>query len=198
MTNKTIKHLNEKAIESLTKYFNQCWRTGKLPKQWKQAKTILIPKPGKPPGIENLRPISLTSCMGKTLEHILMHRWQRYLEEEQLYPDTLIGFRNKLSMQDVMLQFKAEIIDTTNTGSSQDNRAVLGLDLQSAFDKVRHSAILAQVPRLNMGQRSYDYNRDFLTGRTAVIQAGDLELDEKQLGSDGTPQGPSSRPCFST
>ncbi|XP_077543463.1 uncharacterized protein LOC144155721 [Haemaphysalis longicornis] len=62
VTNKTLKHLNEAAIASLTTLFNKCWREGKLPQTWKTAKTILIPKPGRPPGIENLRPISLTSC----------------------------------------------------------------------------------------------------------------------------------------
>ncbi|XP_077536539.1 uncharacterized protein LOC144148888 [Haemaphysalis longicornis] len=116
-----------------------------------------------------------------------MNRWQRYLEDSGLYPNTVIGFRNKLGTQDAMIQQKNEILDdTTNT---QDNRAILGLDLQSAFDKVRHSAILAQVSRLNMGNRTYAYIKDFLTGRTTEINAGDLRLKEKKLGSVGTPQG---------
>lgn len=187
VTNKAIKNLSEAAIENITKYYNKCWREGKLPKQWKTAKTILIPKPGKQPSVENLRPISLTSCVGKLLEHVLLDRWQRYLEESGLYPDSIIGFRNKLGTQDAMILLKNEIIDVPL--SIGDNRAILGLDLQSAFDKVSHSAILAQVSKLNMGRRSYDYIRDFLTGRTTRICAGDLQLDEKDLGSVGTPQG---------
>lgn len=187
VTNKALKNLNETAIEALTHYFNKCWSEGKLPRQWKTAKTILIPKPGKPPSIENLRPISLTSCVGKVLENVLMNRWQRYLEDSGLYPNSVIGFRGKLGTQDAMLLLKHEIVD--NELGTQDNRAVLGLDIQSAFDKVRHSAILAQVSRLNMGRRTYEYIRDFLTDRTTKICAGDIELPEKQLGSVGTPQG---------
>ncbi|XP_072142785.1 uncharacterized protein [Dermacentor andersoni] len=187
VTNRALKNLNEAAIEYLTAYFNTCWRAGSLPRQWKAAKTILIPKPGKPPNIENLRPISLTSCVGKALEHVLMNRWQRYLEDSGLYPNTVIGFRNKLGTQDAMIQLKNEILDdTTNT---KDKRAILGLDLLSAFDKVRHSAILAQVSRLNMGKRTYAYIKDFLTERTTEIIAGDLRLQKKKLGSVGTPQG---------
>ncbi|XP_077547903.1 uncharacterized protein LOC144160455 [Haemaphysalis longicornis] len=103
--------------------------------------------------------------------------WQRYLEDSRLYPNTVIGFRNKLGTQDAMIQLKNEILDdTTNT---QDNRAILGLDLQSAFDKVSHSAILAQVSRLNMGKRTYAYIKDFLTGRTTEVNAGDLRLREE-------------------
>lgn len=111
-TNKALTNLNDAAIEALTHFFiNKCWRTGRLPKQWKTAKAILIPKPGKPPNIENLRPISLTSCVGKVLEHVLMNRCQRYLEDYELYPNSIIEFRNKLGTQDAMILLKHEIID---------------------------------------------------------------------------------------
>ncbi|XP_077550626.1 uncharacterized protein LOC144163745 [Haemaphysalis longicornis] len=186
VTNRALKNLNEPAIENLTAYFNKCWRAGSLHRQWKTAKTILIPKPGKRPGIENLRPISLTSCVGKVLEHVLLNRWQRYLEDGGLYPNTIIGFRNKLGTQDAMIQLKHDILDDT-TGT-RDNKAILGLDFQSAFDQVRHSAILAQGAKLNMGRRTYAYIKDFLTNRTTEINAGDLRLPEKLLGSVGTPQ----------
>ncbi|XP_077548206.1 uncharacterized protein LOC144161010 [Haemaphysalis longicornis] len=47
----------------------------------------------------------------------------------------------------------------------------------------------SRVSSLGLGQRSYDYIREFLTGRTAKIQAGDLQLEERELGSVGTPHG---------
>ncbi|XP_070377146.1 uncharacterized protein [Dermacentor albipictus] len=107
--------------------------------EWKAAKTILVPKPGKPLNIENLRPIWLTSCVAKRW---IMYSWQKYLEDSGLYPNTLIGFRNKLGAQDAMIQLKNEILDdTTNT---KDKRAILGLDLQSAFDKLQLQVILPE------------------------------------------------------
>ncbi|XP_072142945.1 uncharacterized protein [Dermacentor andersoni] len=187
ISNRALKNLSDVAIENLTGYYNKCWSAGSLPQQWKTAKTILIPKPGKPPNTDNLRPISLTSCVGKVLEHVLMCRWQDYLEESGLYPTTIIGFRRSLGTQDAMILLKKDIIDEDTL--TKDNKAILGLDLQSAFDKVKHSAILAQVSRLNMGARTYNYIKDFLTGRTTELCAGDLRLQEKRLGSVGTPQG---------
>ncbi|XP_077557974.1 uncharacterized protein LOC144173402 [Haemaphysalis longicornis] len=97
----------------------------------------------------------------------------------------MIGFRHRLSTQDAMLQLKQEIIDN----KTQDTKVILGLDLQSAFDKIKHSAILAEVSRLNMGVTSYNYIEDFLTNRTVELHAGDLKLPERKLGSMGTPQG---------
>lgn len=150
VTNKALRSLNDAAVTVLTQYYNKCWRAGKLLKKWKEVRTVLIPKPGKPPHIENLRPISLTSCVGKVLEHVLLNLWQSYLEEEALHPDTMLGCRAKWSRQDAMLLIKHEVIDQPTR--SINNIAVLGLDLQSACDRVHHSAILEQVSRLNMGR----------------------------------------------
>lgn len=123
---------------------------------------MLIPKPGKPPDIENLRPISLTSCVRKVLEHVLLNRWQRYLEENELCPNTVIGFRAGLSNQDAMLLLRHEIIDRT-TKRSEDTAAILGLDLLGAFGNVLHAAILRQMSLLNVCERSFQYVKDSLT-----------------------------------
>ncbi|XP_077551747.1 uncharacterized protein LOC144165861 [Haemaphysalis longicornis] len=119
------------------------------------------------------------------MEPVLHNRWQEYLEGEELYPETITGFRQHLSTQDAMIQIRNQIIDD----KTRDNKAILGLDLESAFDKVTHAAVLRQVSELNMGERSYQYIKDFLTGRTAELRAGELQADEKELGSQGTQKG---------
>lgn len=55
VTNKALSNLNDAAVEALTRYFNKCWSAGRFPKQRKTAQTNLIPKPGMPPSIKNLR-----------------------------------------------------------------------------------------------------------------------------------------------
>ncbi|XP_077563803.1 uncharacterized protein LOC144179356 [Haemaphysalis longicornis] len=157
VSNKALRNLDDSLIEALTKYYNRCWRSGRLPKQCKTAKTVLIPKPGKPPTIKILWPISLTSCVGKILEHVLANRWQDYLEEKGLYPDSMIEFRGGLRNQDAMLQLKKEIVEDDT--------------------------------RLNMGDRSYEYIKDFLSGRKIELHAGEIDLLERDVGSVGTPQG---------
>ncbi|XP_077512733.1 uncharacterized protein LOC144123887 [Amblyomma americanum] len=140
---------------------------GSLPQQQNTAKTILIPKPGKSPNMDNLRFIWLTSCVGKVLEHVLMCRWQDYLEESGLYPTTIIVFRRSLGVQDALILLKKDIIDADALTKS---KAIMELDLQSAFDKAKNSAILAQVSRLSMGARTYNY-MNFLTRRTTELCA---------------------------
>ncbi|XP_075741347.1 uncharacterized protein LOC142790293 [Rhipicephalus microplus] len=163
-----------------------CLSSGTLPKQWRTTRTILIPKPNKPPGIENLRPISLTSCAGKVLEHVLNNRWQRHMEDNSAYPATMLGFRARLSTQDAMLLIQRDLLESP---SKTDCRTILGLDLKSAFDNVKHSVILAQIPRLGLGERTYNYIRAFLSDRATSLCVGHLQLEERKLGSVGTPQG---------
>ncbi|XP_077534604.1 uncharacterized protein LOC144146536 [Haemaphysalis longicornis] len=40
VTNKALRNLNDGAVTALTKYFNRCWQAGKLPPQWKTARTV--------------------------------------------------------------------------------------------------------------------------------------------------------------
>lgn len=84
-----------------------------------------------------------------------------------------------------MLQLRHLTIDR----DTRYTRTLLGFDQQAGFDNVDHLAILEHVSRLYMGKRSHEYIKSFLTRRTAVLIAGDVETKPKEVGSRGTPQG---------
>lgn len=63
-----------------------------MPQEWRHADITMIPKPGKPPSLNQLRPISLTSCVGKLLEPIVLARLQPYIDEHAPLPLTMFGF----------------------------------------------------------------------------------------------------------
>lgn len=67
ITNKILWNLDDKSVDNLTAYYNKCWRSGKLQKQWKKSKTIPIPKPKKLLSTDNLRPTSLTLRVGNAM-----------------------------------------------------------------------------------------------------------------------------------
>lgn len=56
VSKKALKNLNDAAGTRLTAGFNKCWRVGKLPRQWKEAKTTLIPKPQTGEGARHREP----------------------------------------------------------------------------------------------------------------------------------------------
>lgn len=186
VSNRLLRNLDEDSIQALTDYFNNHWESGTLPKEWKHADIVLIPKPGKKQQLDNLRPISLTSCIGKLLEHVILNRLQPYLEDNELFPHTMFGFRPLLSTQDILLQLKEDVITQASLHSV---KAILALDLKGAFDNVGHHTILENLGTTNCGQRTYNYIRSFLTDRTATVGIGPLRTPTTPTPNKGTPQG---------
>lgn len=119
------------------------------------------------------------------MEHVTLTRLNSYMNDNGLYPHTVIGFRPKLSTQDVMLQIKHRVIDA----GTADAKAILGLDLAKAFDNVSHKALLENLQDLGAGERTSECIKDFPSERTAEITIGEIRPEDIRLGSRGTPQG---------
>ncbi|XP_049274235.1 uncharacterized protein LOC125759460 [Rhipicephalus sanguineus] len=186
ITNKALRNLDTPSLEALTDLLNTHWQAGTLPSSWTHARVSFIPKPGKPISLEHLRPISLTSCLGKLFEHVILARLQTYLDDRDLYPDSMFGFRPQLSTQDVMLQLSEDVLHPSH---HKLTRAILALDLTKAFDNVHHTAILDALSSLDVGPRVHAYITAFLAHRTAEISYGPLSSPSFSLGNKGTPQG---------
>ncbi|XP_037508936.1 uncharacterized protein LOC119385599 [Rhipicephalus sanguineus] len=114
-----------------------------------------------------------------------MNRVSRYLEDRDIYPHNMIGFRPGLSMQDAVKLIKDQVIDR----NKRDVRAILGLDLERAFDNILHHFVLSQISCIGLGKCFHDYTKSFLTDREAILKMGDLVSDPVRLGFRGTPQG---------
>lgn len=184
--NKLLRNLDHAVLENLLVYINECWLAGSLPPQWKHADVTFIPKPGKPLNSKNLRPISLTSCVGKLFEHLVYNRLSPHVEDNGYFPDTMYGFRPHLSTQDILLQLKEEVLDDFN---SHSKRSILALDIKGAFDNVSHQAILQGLASTNCGERTFQYFVSFLTQHTATVGIGHRRSDAFKTLPKGTPQG---------
>ncbi|XP_049267748.1 uncharacterized protein LOC119378662, partial [Rhipicephalus sanguineus] len=136
---------------------------------------------GKPPSLDNLGPISLTSCVGNVVEHAILNRVSRYLEDRDIYPHNMIGFRPGLLTQEVMKLIKDQVINP----NTRDIRAILGLDLERGFDNALHHSVLSQISCLGVGKRFDDYTKSFLTDREANLKVDDLASTRSDLASEG-------------
>ena len=80
-----LKHLPRDSLMVLLDIFNYIWASGEIPKCWKEAIVIHIPKPGKDlKNPSNYRPISLTSCLCKTMERMVNTRLVWFLEKNKI------------------------------------------------------------------------------------------------------------------
>lgn len=186
ISNKLLRNLDDLAFENLLQFINSHWARGTLPPQWRHADITLIPKPNKSVSLSNLRPISLTSCVGKLMEHLVHTRLTDYIEDNALLPNTMYGFRPHLSTQDILLQLKEDIILRI---PKNHKYCILALDIKGAFDNVTHDAILHGLATLNPGSNTYNYVKAFLTERTATVGLGHLRSPKFTAIPRGTPQG---------
>lgn len=133
---KLLADLPDLAYEALLEYINAIWKgEHPLPPDWKTSLVTFILKTGKPMNTDNLRPISLTSCVGKLMETIVRDRLSEYLEERNTFAGTMFGFRPHKSAQDVLLLLKHEIMDLVEHPSN--DKVVVTLHLKGAFDNVK-------------------------------------------------------------
>ena len=88
------------------------WETGKFPESWELATIIPIPKPGKDhTEPTNYRPITLTSCLCKTLERMINARLVWYLEINNLISPIQSGFSSERSTNDNLVRLETFIRD---------------------------------------------------------------------------------------
>ena len=85
ITDEMLIHIGNKATCKFLEIFIHSWATGTLPQTWREAAMIPILKKGKDPKqAASYRPISLTSCVGKTMERVVNQRLKWYLDTNDL------------------------------------------------------------------------------------------------------------------
>ncbi|XP_070378167.1 uncharacterized protein [Dermacentor albipictus] len=113
-------------------------------------------------------------------------RLSEFLENPNVFADTIFGFRAHRSAEDVLLQLDREIL---NPVECLNDKEVLALDLKGAFDNVTHDIILSHLSQNNCGHNTFQYVKQFLSDRQSYIRIQGEEHGPYQLGTRGTPQG---------
>ena len=110
VTNDVIKQLGPAAKKTLLELFNESWKNGTVPAQWKKATIIPIHKKGKDKKDPNsYRLISLLSCLGKVLERVINRRLISFLEERKMLSPTQTGYWKHRSTEDQLALIAQEI-----------------------------------------------------------------------------------------
>ena len=184
-------NLLKKAPESfwvfISKFFGECLRIGYFPKEWKHAKTIMIPKPGKDSSLaKNYRPISLLSCIGKIFERLLAGRLSHYLESNGYFNKNQSGYRRGKMSSDHLLRLVEE---SHQSFREREVTATLFLDAEAAFDKCWHDGIRHKLrEQYKLPSRLIRTLSSFLTDRT--LQVVEMGLSSRVINlRAGTPQG---------
>jgi len=186
ITNEMIKHLGNYAKQKLLEIFNLSWQSGKFPDSWKEAIITPIHKKGKDRHSKtSYRPISLLSCLGKTLERMVNKRLQYHLETNNLLNAAQSGFRKNRSTEDQITLLTQDI----ENGFQQKMKTVaVFVDLSKAFDKVWKEGLLLKLLQKNVCGNMFRWIQSYLFHRSARVK---LEGHISPLVKirEGVPQG---------
>lgn len=155
----------------LLQLFNMSLKEGKLPRTWKKAIIIPIPKNNG-----DFRPVSLTSCFSKMMERIILDRLLYVLGES--LSSNLFGFRKGKGTSDAVIKCLSSGNDYCRTF----------IDLKGAFDKANGEVIMYELASLGVKGNLLQWIGDYVTGRRAQVWFQGSLSHEKMLEL-GTPQG---------
>ena len=89
-----LKHLPRSGMDFLLHIFNVSWSSHSFPSIWKTSSIIHIHKMGKPlDSPASFRSISLTSCVSKLFERIILSSLLFFLESNSILSPGQAGFR---------------------------------------------------------------------------------------------------------
>lgn len=166
--------------------FNIIWRTGILPNVWKEATIIPILKQGKPAAQpSSYRPVSLTSCVGKVLERMVLGRLTWLLNQTNAFPPEMAGFRAKRCTADVIGDLASTLEEAKATKKMVH---CVFLDISRAFDSLPHLTIIQRLQQLGIGGRILSFIRAFLVGRSIRVKVPGA-VSTPRLVDRGVPQG---------
>ena len=184
--NEMIKHLGSAARSKLLELYNQSWRMGVFPSAWKEATIVPILKKNKDPKNKtSYRPISLLSCLGKTMERMVNRRLVWHLETNNLISSEQTAFRKNRSTED-QLTYLSQSVEN----AFQEKKKVVAtfVDLSEAFDKVWKDGLLLKLSKAKISGLMFKWIKSFLCHRTARVKL-DQNLSNVVKIKEGVPQG---------
>ena len=156
-----LRHGGPALHSALAAVFNYSWRHSVTPQAWREANvTALYKGKGKRTDPLSYRPISVTSGIARTFEHLIHDRL--VADIGPILATSQFGFRKRRSTSDAILQLLTPLqylcgksgkyedeekqqTNKTNASSRKLRCAALFLDIRKAFDRVDHDILLTRL-----------------------------------------------------
>nr|VZI25668.1 unnamed protein product [Spirometra erinaceieuropaei] len=160
------KHGGPLLMDHLTALFQEMWRQGEVPQDFKDANIVhLYKRKGNRQVCDNHRGISLMNIVGKIFARILLNRLNNHLEQG-LLPESQCGFRHHRGTTDMI--FAARQLQE----KCQEMRTHLYstfVDLTKAFDTVNREGLWKIMQKFGCPERFTQMVRQLHDGMMARV-----------------------------
>jgi hypothetical protein len=181
-----LRHGGKELYRALSVLFTFSWYHSILPEQWTQANMMALYKGKGPRNIStSFRPISMTSILIRTFEHLIHLRLSTMLEQSNFLHRHQYGFRKNHSTYDAIFHLLSLI-----RKEQRFKRAVpvAFLDLKKAFDRVCPDRLMHHLYLANIRGRAARWIRQFVTNRQFRVIDHSTAADWHNM-EYGVPQG---------
>ncbi|KFP25663.1 hypothetical protein N325_02716, partial [Colius striatus] len=79
-----LRELPDVIAKPLSIIFEQSWRTGEVPEEWRKANVTPVFTKGRKDNPGNYKPISLTSNPGKVMEQLILNVITKHMKEKMV------------------------------------------------------------------------------------------------------------------
>ena len=150
----------------LTLIYQASYEQVQIPDDWKRAFVTSLFKKGAKSKASVCRPVSLTSCCCKVIEHIVHSHIMKFLQNNKILNDYQHVFRKKRSCE-------THLITTVHDPAiGQDRRqqvdAIL-LDFSKAFDKLPHHRLAVKLHHYGIRNKNLSWIQSFLADRNQQV-----------------------------
>ncbi|XP_077257541.1 uncharacterized protein LOC143894783 [Temnothorax americanus] len=178
---KMIKQLPRRALDFLLSLFNEIWSGNGFPKKWREYQVLFIDKANK----EKVRPISLSSCVGKVMERLVNERLVWWAEREGKIHPLQNGFWRGKSCIENLTKLTADIKAAIHGGAYG---LAAFLDVSSAYDNVQFHILNRKLKKMKCPKRIRSYIKVWLKDREVEYIVSSREKI-KRISRKGLPQG---------
>ena len=169
----------------LRDFLSFCLRRLKIPKIWRRALVVAIPKRTKPVGDpKSYRPISLLCVLYKILEKLIYARVEPLIDP--LLPKEQVGFRRGKSTVDQVVLLTQNIEDSFE---AKKKAGALFVNLTATYDTVWHRGLTCKLLRLRPDEHMVRMIMELVRNRSFTLTTGESKQSRLRRFKNGVPQG---------
>ena len=186
LSNKLLKNTGPLVRDRILTLFNWCLKEGRIPISWKKSVITMLLKSGQSPNdLNSYRPISMTSCLARLFERLVLMRLQTHLDKNKIIIPAQSGFRKARQTKDNILM----VIQTAQEGFNQGDKTLsIFFDIAAAFDKVWHSGLIYKLYCMGVPYYLLRIICTFLDNRTFTVKIDGVHSRVCKIEC-GVPQG---------
>lgn len=182
---KFIKEAHITLVPALVKLFNLSLTKCVFPASWKKANVLPLHKKDDTTILNNYRPVSLLSVLGKIMEKIVFKYVFNYLNDHSRISRFQSGFIPGVSTVSQLIEIYHEFCSAL---SNKAEIRIVFLDISKAFDRVWHKGLIHKLSQCGISGSLITWFTSYLSNRQQRVVINGRHSEWANIHA-GVPQG---------